>query len=52
MIEDKGEGTDQSLTYTEAAQDYSLDVKLSARGLRIDLIDTEDGIIYDRIFEN
>ena len=52
MIEDKGEVTDQILNYTEAAEDYYLDVKLSARGLRIDLTDTEDGIIYDRIFEN
>lgn len=52
MFEDKVESTDQILTYIEAAEGYCLDVRLSARGLRIDLTDIEEGIIYDKIFDN
>ena len=52
MIEDKGEITDQILTYTETAEGYYLDVKLSAKRLRLDLTDIESGIIYEKQFDN
>ena len=52
MIEDKGEITDQVLTYTEAAEGYYLDIRLSAKSLRFELTDIEDGIIYEKQLNN
>ena len=52
MIAETDFVTDQALTYVESTEQYYFDVKLSGKGLRLELTDLEDGIIYEKTFAN